>query len=109
MQPPFVGIRDSAVILKVVQGIRPNRPTVEECHGRSLPNYLWAVMESCWRPESHLRPPAYGIAYILDDSLRRDLLDIQMLLRSYLQLQMMNHTPSISLLSELLDFLVSNR
>jgi rRNA maturation endonuclease Nob1 len=57
LQPPFHEIpRDITVILRVLGGSRPYRPTQEQCHGRTLPNELWVLLEKCWSPIPADRP-----------------------------------------------------
>jgi hypothetical protein len=90
MKPPFAGIRDIAVIVKVTQGIRPQRPTKEECNRQFLPDKLWAVMETCWHADPQSRPSAYKIFETLNNPFQRDIFNIKRLWRDYMQLQMMD-------------------
>ncbi|KAF9259373.1 kinase-like protein, partial [Marasmius fiardii PR-910] len=52
---PFAHLKvDAQVILKVINGERPKRPT----EVRWCPDNIWALVEQCWAQESHLRPTA---------------------------------------------------
>ncbi|KAI3602834.1 amp-ligase [Moniliophthora roreri] len=41
--PPFPGIADAVVMLKVINGARPPRPTDGWC-----PDDIWSIVERCW-------------------------------------------------------------
>ncbi|EIN11550.1 kinase-like protein [Punctularia strigosozonata HHB-11173 SS5] len=56
---PFHWIRqDSNIVLRVVQGERPPRPTRDECHGREMPDDMWNLITSCWEHYPEHRPCA---------------------------------------------------
>ncbi|KAG7088755.1 hypothetical protein E1B28_012720 [Marasmius oreades] len=53
---PFVEKKmDILVMIEVLKGSRPGQPS--DC-----PDWLWAVVESCWREELELRPTAAEVA-----------------------------------------------
>jgi hypothetical protein len=58
---PFNEIKsDPAVIGAVMQGKRPNRPSilpVESTHGEAF----WHILEKCWKQESENRPSAMEV------------------------------------------------
>ncbi|KAF9259350.1 kinase-like protein, partial [Marasmius fiardii PR-910] len=52
---PFAHLRhDGQVIIQVINGKRPNRPTATGW----CPNSIWNLVQQCWAQESHLRPTA---------------------------------------------------
>ncbi|KAF9259335.1 kinase-like protein, partial [Marasmius fiardii PR-910] len=52
---PFAHLKhDAQVMLQVLNGKRPGRPTVTAW----CPNNIWALVQQCWAQESHLRPTA---------------------------------------------------
>ncbi|KAF9460455.1 kinase-like domain-containing protein [Collybia nuda] len=59
---PFYDINsDYPVILKVMQGIRPPRPSHfepsgESCDSLGLDDHMWNILEDCWLPEPTSRP-----------------------------------------------------
>ncbi|KAF9258244.1 kinase-like protein [Marasmius fiardii PR-910] len=67
---PFAHLSDPQVMLKVVFGARPERPTsVSWC-----PDNIWALVEQCWAHESRLRPTATDVYAFLSrlEQLRRE-------------------------------------
>ncbi|THU80533.1 kinase-like protein [Dendrothele bispora CBS 962.96] len=53
---PFHELKDSAVILKVIRGQRPNRP--DNTVHRQLSNSMWTIIQQCWNQEPDNRPEA---------------------------------------------------
>ncbi|KAK1227026.1 Rho guanine nucleotide exchange factor [Marasmius sp. AFHP31] len=55
---PFSEIsQDAAVVLQVILGSRPKRPT----NAPELTDAMWAIMKSCWNAEPNARPSAEKI------------------------------------------------
>ncbi|KAF7318578.1 hypothetical protein HMN09_00368200 [Mycena chlorophos] len=65
---PFFEItRDVAVMLHVIQGHRPERPSSSSPH--PIPDALWSLMQECWHAEpTDRRPTAAQIIFTLRDS-----------------------------------------
>ncbi|ESK89580.1 hypothetical protein Moror_8651 [Moniliophthora roreri MCA 2997] len=59
-KPPFCGTLESAVMLQVVQGKRPARPTVGWC-----PDEMWSMVQLCWAQDPMERPSARKIEQYL--------------------------------------------
>jgi len=51
---PFKDIRDGAVILKVIQGDRPQRPATDT--SRPMSDEFWDLVNMCWKHEPDGRP-----------------------------------------------------
>ncbi|KAJ7269932.1 kinase-like domain-containing protein [Mycena rebaudengoi] len=51
-QPPFADFRETAVIVKVSDGVRPERPTGHP----TISDALWGLMNDCWAQQSTNRP-----------------------------------------------------
>jgi hypothetical protein len=65
-RPPFHPIRqDSSVLLQIVQGNRPPRPTIDECRGRKIPDNLWYLITTCWDQDSSRRPSSTAVELML--------------------------------------------
>jgi len=63
---PFSDIpRDGTVILKVMQGQRPIRPTVGV--GRTIPDDLWCLIKLCWQQAPSDRPQILAVVEKLKD------------------------------------------
>jgi hypothetical protein len=56
LKVPFQGIVESAVLFKVVQGIRPARKDCEDCPGVPMTNHVWNLIDACWNQEPASRP-----------------------------------------------------
>ncbi|KAF9257057.1 kinase-like protein, partial [Marasmius fiardii PR-910] len=70
-QIPFAHLRhDAQVMLQVLNGNRPGRPTSTAW----CPNNIWAMVEQCWAQEGHLRPTASAVQGFLShlERLRAD-------------------------------------
>ncbi|ESK89796.1 hypothetical protein Moror_16809 [Moniliophthora roreri MCA 2997] len=50
-RPPFADLSDGAVLLKVIQGDRPERPASGWC-----PDSIWDLVEQCWEQDPRKRP-----------------------------------------------------
>ena len=67
-------VRDSTVMMKVVEGSRPPRPADRSL----LSNEIWKVIEMCWNQEPQDRPSAESVidhlplAGVMDDRPRGD-------------------------------------
>jgi hypothetical protein len=59
---PFHDLNEFMLVVQVLEGRRPPRPTLLECQGEPLPDHLWMLMERCWSRDPHIRP---GIGQIL--------------------------------------------
>jgi hypothetical protein len=53
---PFAELRNYVVGIKVIQGVRPPRPTEQDCGGVALSDALWKLTEDCWRATATERP-----------------------------------------------------
>ncbi|KAJ7202665.1 kinase-like domain-containing protein, partial [Mycena pura] len=51
-QPPFADFRETAVIVKVSDGVRPKRPTCDP----TMSDALWGLVNDCWAQQSTNRP-----------------------------------------------------
>jgi hypothetical protein len=49
-------MNDFAILLKVQNGQRPQRPGPDECNGNSFPDSLWYLVERCWAQDPKTRP-----------------------------------------------------
>ncbi|KAG6861957.1 hypothetical protein C0995_009141 [Termitomyces sp. Mi166 len=65
-QQPFEGIAMYMVILKIVHGERPARPSETVCLECGLTNPIWAMIEECWSPLPGQRPNFVQISHQLD-------------------------------------------
>lgn len=55
--PPFWDIaHEVTIVLDVMAGKRPRRPSVEECGGRQMSNSMWDLIQECWTSEPANRP-----------------------------------------------------
>lgn len=57
LRMPFSSdMHDSEVILAVIDGIRPDKPSPEDCNGRVLSHELWQLITRCWvqQPDQRL-------------------------------------------------------
>ena len=73
---PFHEIHDHAVILQVVRGQRPSRPSICEpwkipCEDLGLDDETWAIIEDCWNTEPERRPAAKEVSAFLCAKLGR--------------------------------------
>lgn len=55
-KPPFHEVRTDAVYMRIVRGIRPERPRLSHAIGFTDP--VWAIIEGCWKDERSFRPDA---------------------------------------------------
>ena len=67
---PFHEIHDHAVILQVIRGQRPSRPSICEpwemtCEDLGLDDETWVVIDKCWNQEPEKRPAAKEVGAIL--------------------------------------------
>ncbi|KAF9788667.1 kinase-like domain-containing protein [Thelephora terrestris] len=60
---PFHGVRTDAVFMRVIRGIRPERPPFPHAIGFTDP--VWAIVERCWKDERSFRPDAPTVAECL--------------------------------------------
>ncbi|KAJ7270277.1 kinase-like domain-containing protein [Mycena rebaudengoi] len=50
-QPPFAGLSDAATLSKVIEGVRPKRPS-------TMSDALWDHVNMCWAQKFAERPPS---------------------------------------------------
>jgi hypothetical protein len=50
-----------AILIKVYQSERPERPTSVECGGQALPARTWSFIQECWAQEADARPTIDGV------------------------------------------------
>jgi len=67
---PFHKIHDHAVILQVIRGARPSRPSICEpwgipCEDLGLDDETWAIIEDCWNTEPEKRPAVKEVGTFL--------------------------------------------
>jgi len=67
---PFHQTHDHAVILQVIRGQRPCRPSICEpwnisCEDLGLDDETWAVIDRCWNQQPEKRPVAKEVAAFL--------------------------------------------
>ncbi|CAL1702395.1 unnamed protein product [Somion occarium] len=55
---------DAQVIAKVLKGLRPSRPTLE--NGLSLPDDLWSLLQGCWAGNPFDRPDDGAIVELME-------------------------------------------
>jgi hypothetical protein len=53
---PFPALNDFAILLRVTQGKRPERPAPEDCRGQELPGDVWILIGACWAQDAGVRP-----------------------------------------------------
>ena len=58
---PFAGSIPAAVILAIMRGERPPRPTHP-----ILTDELWTLTQDCWAQELHLRPEVSTVVKVLN-------------------------------------------
>lgn len=52
---PFSNWRHHTVVIHdIIQGVRPPRPSAEDCP--ALTDHMWMMMQSCWEQEPYERP-----------------------------------------------------
>jgi hypothetical protein len=65
---PFHDIpNDIAVIMQVMAGKNPHRPTGTECNGLSLSDHLWTIVAQCWEALPEDRPDMRRIVTALGE------------------------------------------
>jgi len=52
-KPPFCGQTEGMVIVNIISGRFPERPSSSECQ-----DHHWAIIQDCWSMDAHARPPA---------------------------------------------------
>jgi serine/threonine protein kinase len=60
---PFYDVKTDAVIMRIVRGVRPERPHLSHAIGFTDP--VWAIVEGCWKEYSPLRPDVPTIVHSL--------------------------------------------
>jgi hypothetical protein len=63
---PFNQYGNAAVILKVSNGVRPERPTHAEILG--LTDAVWGLTEACWNQQWNERPPISTVLSVLKEA-----------------------------------------
>ena len=64
-KPPFCQFpNDAAIISKLHNGVRPERPTAWEVMNRGLSDGLWQLIERCWFDVPAKRP---SMSHVLRD------------------------------------------
>lgn len=53
---PFHDLRTDAVMMRIVRGIRPERP--HNSHAVGFIDPIWTIVEGCWKENRYLRPDA---------------------------------------------------
>lgn len=56
---PFHDVRTDAVMMRIVRGIRPERPPRSHMIGFTDP--VWTIVEGCWKESCYLRPDAPAV------------------------------------------------
>jgi hypothetical protein len=65
---PFNELADTAAMLKVTSGVRPERPTHAEVIG--LTDGVWGLMEACWNQKWNERPAVSTVLSRLNEASR---------------------------------------
>jgi len=52
-RPPFYGQSEGMVIVNIISGRFPERPSSSECQ-----DHHWAIIRDCWSTDAHIRPSA---------------------------------------------------
>ena len=65
-QPPFAPYKSAAVIWKVLDGQRPDRPQGEE--GKLFTDAIWQVLQLCWKQEPKERANARTVLSCLGET-----------------------------------------
>jgi hypothetical protein len=65
---PFIQYVNTAVILKVTNGVRPERPTHAKILG--LTDTVWGLTEACWNQQWNERPPVSAVLSRLNEASR---------------------------------------
>lgn len=60
---PFYDVRTDAVMMRIVRGIRPERPRLSHAIGFLDP--VWTIVEGCWKEDRSLRPDAPAVVKCL--------------------------------------------
>jgi hypothetical protein len=63
---PFKQSANTAVMFKVVKGVRPERPTNADVLG--LTDAVWSLMDACWHQEWNKRPPVSTVLSRLNEA-----------------------------------------
>jgi len=63
-QVPFAPRDGTAVVSKVMDGERPERPRGRE--GARFTDDLWRMLEGCWKPQPEDRPSAEDVLLVLE-------------------------------------------
>ncbi|CAE6446413.1 unnamed protein product [Rhizoctonia solani] len=59
--PPYHGIMDLTVMVKIAKGIHPTRPEEYIPSTNEQANRLWNLLTRCWTPKAHNRPNAASV------------------------------------------------
>ncbi|EIN08799.1 kinase-like protein [Punctularia strigosozonata HHB-11173 SS5] len=68
LKPPFAEISSDFRVMhaRANEGRQPSKPSVTECRGLALPEWLWAVMQWCWEDHPQARPTASDLTLCLE-------------------------------------------
>ncbi|KAF8713839.1 Egl-10, and Pleckstrin (DEP), partial [Rhizoctonia solani] len=62
---PYAGAKDSAIVFKVVGGVKPTRPEAHIPKGIEPADRLWSMLNSCWANEPQERPNAFEVKNLM--------------------------------------------
>jgi hypothetical protein len=63
---PFPKIRDIGIVMHVLRGNRPPRPTVDTGYFRDMPESTWGLTQRCWAQIPGERAKVSDIVQTLD-------------------------------------------
>ncbi|KAF9652316.1 kinase-like protein [Thelephora ganbajun] len=66
---PFYDVKTDAVMMRIVRGIRPERPHLSHAIGFTDP--VWAIVEDCWKEHCPLRPDVPTVVQCLTTAAAR--------------------------------------
>jgi len=70
MRTPFEGLNDYRVVVDIVKGKRPSRPTLPD--GGMVSDELWTLVNFCWAQEPSARPSAKDVVRHMDAIVAKD-------------------------------------
>lgn len=92
---PFHGYSEEAVIIRVIEGKRPDRPTAEDL---GLTDAIWDLVEMCWQVKLEKRPTvSYALRYLRKAANLK--LDVQPLMTGFNLLSRGNSDASVPFFS----------
>lgn len=63
-QSPFLGVSDGTVLVRVLSGVRPKRPTFHG--GAEMSDALWSLVSRCWAQSPSDRPLTHELVNLIE-------------------------------------------